>query len=39
MSHVPFIVTTDWLAERLDDSKLRLSRCNDFFKIAGKRLL
>ncbi|MEF3330374.1 sulfurtransferase [Oceanobacillus oncorhynchi] len=33
MSHVPFIVTTDWLAERLDDSKLRLVDATTFFKL------
>lgn len=30
MSHVPFIVTTDWLEERLDDSKLRLVDATTF---------
>ncbi|WP_339237187.1 sulfurtransferase [Oceanobacillus sp. FSL W7-1281] len=33
MSHVPFIVTTDWLEERLDDSKLRLVDATTFLKL------
>ncbi|KKB41484.1 sulfurtransferase [Bacillus thermotolerans] len=33
MSQVPLIVTTDWLAERLDDPKLRLVDATTFLKI------